>query len=108
MDDTTAPPTPPVEADDYDGQLVRAVLAEAIDGLPPAVREVARRRILEGLGYEAIAEATGHPTPTVRTYLSKALARLRTHPTLRSLYYDDVLPPGLDGAAAGEVTPNGP
>ena len=97
VDEATTPPTPPAEANDYDRQLVRAVLAEAIEGLPPAGREVARRRILEGLGYEAIAEATGHPTPTVRTYVSKALARLRTHPTLRALYYDDVLPPGLNG-----------
>ncbi|HEX8298951.1 MAG TPA: sigma-70 family RNA polymerase sigma factor [Rubricoccaceae bacterium] len=79
---------------DHDGPIVRRDVAAAIAGLPPAVRSVAEMRFLDGTSYEDIAEATGHPLPTVRTYLSKAVARLREAPHLRAHFFDDVLPPG--------------
>ena len=46
----------------------------------------------------AIAQATGYALPTVRTYASKAAARLGRVPELRAHFYDDVLPPGVLGA----------
>ncbi len=95
-------PTGFAEARDYDRRLVRHVLACAIQALPEAIRDIARMRLLDGMEYEAIAEETGRPTPTVRTYVSKALTRLRTNGDLRSLYFDDLLPPGLGGPPGGE------
>ena len=96
-DDTTLAPV--LDDDRYEGDaaVVRRDLAEAVEALPPAVREVARLSILEKRSFEEVAEATGHPLPTVRTYLSKANARLRVHPLLRAHFYDDVIPPGAFG-----------
>jgi RNA polymerase sigma factor (sigma-70 family) len=96
-DDTTLAPV--YDDDRYagDGAVVRRDLAEAVEALPPAVREVARLSLLDGRSFEEIAEATGHPLPTVRTYVSKANARLRESPLLRAHFYHDVLPPGALG-----------
>ena len=91
-------PTASAEARSYDRHLVRHVLAVAIEALPEAIRDVARMRLLDGREYESIAEETGRPTPTVRTYVSKAIARLRGNEDLRALYFDDVLPPGIEVA----------
>ena len=93
-DDTTLGPTLDDERFATDGVIVRKDLAAAIAAMPPAVRVVAEMRILDGRSFEDVAEATGHPLPTVRTYSSKAHALLRTHPVLRAHHYDDVLPPG--------------
>lgn len=104
MEDHTVsvPPAPP--AGDYDRGLMEHVLDRSISALPPAVAEVARMRLFGRMEYEAIAEATGHPTPTVRTYFSKARTRLREDPALRAYHFDDVLPPciGGDGAEGDE------
>ena len=94
-DEWTTPPVDEVGAAGYDRHLVRVVLGEAIDALPAAIRGIARMRLLDGMAYEDISEETGRPTPTVRTYVSKALARLRQRDDLRALYFDDMLPPGL-------------
>lgn len=75
----------PSEAEGYDLILVRRLVARAIDALPPAIRRVARLRILEQTPYSEIAEATGLPIDSVRTYASKAAARLRCDPILRDL-----------------------
>ena len=79
-----APPGP----DDLDGPLVRWTFERAIDALPPALRVVARMKLLDGAEYPEIGEATGHPLPTVRTYLSKALVKIRDHPAVRALAHD--------------------
>ena len=78
---------------DYDGDVLRAVLARALDAMPATVREIGRLRFLDRMEYPEIAEATGRPLPTVRTYAARAMGRLREDPQLRALYYDDVLPP---------------
>ncbi|HEX8386045.1 MAG TPA: sigma-70 family RNA polymerase sigma factor [Rubricoccaceae bacterium] len=101
IDESTLEPVLHDDRHAGDGAVVRGDVADAIAGLPEAVRAVARMRILDGLTYEEIAEATGHPLPTVRTYLSKANGRLRALPALRAHHYDDVLPPGALGAGGG-------
>ena len=78
----------PTGADGYDLVLVRQLVGRAVDGLPPAIREVARMRFLDGRPYAEIAEATGRPIDSVRTYASKAAARLRQSPDLRDLLED--------------------
>lgn len=98
-DDTTLEPEPADAHAAMDGAAIRRDLEAAIEALPPGIRTVARMRFLEAAPFEDIAEATGHPLPTVRTYASKALARLRDLPHLRAHHYDDVLPPGADGDA---------
>ena len=95
-----APPRP----DDFDRALVRWAAARAVESLPPALRPVARMRLLEKVPYAEIAEATGHPLPTVRTYVSKAIRRLREDPDLRALAFDDVLPRGAIPEPAEEVS----
>ncbi|MEM6286821.1 MAG: sigma-70 family RNA polymerase sigma factor [Bacteroidota bacterium] len=92
---TTSVPPEPV-ATDYDGRVVRRVLTGAIDALPEAIREIARMRLLEQMPYEQIADRVDRPLPTVRTYVSKAVARLRDDPHLQAFHYDDVLPPGAN------------
>ncbi len=87
MDDHLAP-VPASAADGLDRVLVRRLIVRAIDALPPAVSEVARMRLLEGRSYHDIAQATGHPLATARTYYSKAIARLRADPDLRALHTD--------------------
>ena len=78
----------PAEADGYDLLLVRRLVVRAVAQLPPAIRRVAHMRLLEACPYPAIAEATGLPIDSVRTYASKAAARLRQDPDLRDLLDD--------------------
>ena len=78
----------PDEAEGYDLVLARRLVARAVAGLPPAIGRVARMRLLEGRPYTAIAEETGLPIDSVRTYASKAAARLREDPDLRDLLDD--------------------
>ena len=92
-DDTTLPPDVDDERHAHDAVVVRRDVAAAIAELPDAVRVVAEMKVLGGMSFEEIAHATGHPLPTIRTYASKANARLREHPTLRAHAFDDVLPP---------------
>lgn len=83
-----------------DREWTHEAIARSIGALPPSVAEVARMRLLDDMGYEAIAEATGHPTPTVHTYVSKAKARLRNDPALRALFFGDAWPPDSLRSAA--------
>ena len=93
--ETTAQPEDPA--------VVRHALAVAISALPEGLREPARLRFLEGLGYDAMAQRTGRDVPTMRTYVSKARRRLATDAALRAMQYDDVLP---DGADPGRAPPS--
>ncbi len=98
-DDTTLEPEPEDAHAGLDGAAIRRDVAAAVETLPAGIRPVARMRFLEGAAFEDIAEATGHPLPTVRAYASKASGRLRGLPALRAHFYDDVLPPrAADGA----------
>ncbi len=96
-DDTTLAPVFDDEVSGDDRSAIRRDVADAISGLPAAVCVVARMLLLDRLDFEAVAAATGHPVATVRTYASKANARLRASPALRAHHYDDVLPPGALG-----------
>lgn len=89
-------------ASDYDGQLVEAVIEGALRQLPDNVAKVGHLRLLQNVEYQEIAEQTGLPLPTVRTYASRAVAALRADPRIRALYFDDLLPPGAlpDGTQA--------
>lgn len=90
----------PVAADEavgLDRVLIRKLVGRAVDGLPAAISEVVRMRLLEGRSYPEIAEATGRSLATTRTYYSKAIARLRDDPDLQALR-EDALPPFTDDA----------
>ncbi len=78
----------PDEAEGHDLVLARRLIARSIATLPPAIRRVAQMRILDGQSYDAIAEATQRPIDSVRTYASKAAARLRQDPTIQDLLSD--------------------
>lgn len=65
------------------GFLTQALL-DAIDRLPPFLREVAYLRFIKECSYEEIAARTGRPAASVRTFISKALARFRKDPRLRA------------------------
>jgi len=80
---------PDVEVPDedapHDRHTTRLVVRRAIDRLPPALKQVAQLRFLEGLAYEVISERTGHPSSSLRAYASKALLRLRDDPEVQAL-----------------------
>lgn len=92
-DDETLPPDDEVTPAPFAAEVVRADVDAALADLPDSVREVARLRYVERLDYETIAERTGRPIASVRTYAARAGARLREDPHLRAHHYDDVLPP---------------
>ncbi|MEM8600336.1 MAG: sigma-70 family RNA polymerase sigma factor [Bacteroidota bacterium] len=79
-------PSPPEAAEHFDRTVIRHTLDRAIDRLPPSLQEVARRRLLHREAYDAIAEATGRPLASVRTYVNKAITRLREDPAMRALW----------------------
>jgi RNA polymerase sigma factor (sigma-70 family) len=76
------------DLDAYDAALVLKVIQEVIDELPDAIRPIAHMRLIDKMEYEQIAEITGRPIATVRTYVSKAFGHLRADPRVRALYYD--------------------
>lgn len=76
-------PTPP--ASPYDSAVVYQTICNAVEALPPFLREVAHLRLLEQRSYEAISEITGKPMPTLRVYLNRAISYLRRNPTLCAL-----------------------
>lgn len=78
-------PPPETYGADLDRALVRRVVEEAIAQMPVAIQPAATLRLLDGHSYEYIAAETGLAVPTVRTYVARALARLREDPALRLL-----------------------
>lgn len=72
-------PAPP------DFAFVLQVVLAAIARLPAYLQEVSRLRFVERRSYEQIGEATGKPLPIIRSYVHKALARLRQDPELLQL-----------------------
>jgi RNA polymerase sigma factor (sigma-70 family) len=79
------PEDAPDEALELDRALVHRVVRAAVARLPETLRTVAEMRLIEGRPYDDIAYTTGHPQPTVRAYVSKAVSRLRADPDLRAL-----------------------
>lgn len=64
-------------AEKMDARLQFSALQQAIDRLPAFLRTVAVLRIIEEKDYETIAEETGKEVPTIRSYVNKAVTRLR-------------------------------
>lgn len=58
--------------------LVMEALLDAIERLPSFLQEVAHLRFVEQCSYEEIAERTGKPAASLRTYTSRILSRFRT------------------------------
>lgn len=90
--------------DTYDRHLVRYLLDRAIRRLPGVTAQAARLRLLEGASYSDIAAAMHREVPTVRTYVSRALAKLRKDPDVQALY-DETLG-GDSGEDAEEPDPD--
>lgn len=56
---------------------MRETLAETLDKLPPAFREILVLRELEGMSYKEISEVVGVPVGTIMSRLSRARKRLQ-------------------------------
>jgi RNA polymerase sigma factor (sigma-70 family) len=65
-----------------DTGLLNHALKTAVRRLPPFLQNVAQLYFIERCSQEEIGLTTGHPAPTVRTYISKAVARFRRDPHL--------------------------
>ena len=92
---------------DLDRDLVRHTVRRAIGRLPSALQPIAELRLLEGRSYKHIAAATEHPLPTVRTYMAKAVGRLRADPAMRILAESlDLLPASAPIPTSPSVTPS--
>jgi RNA polymerase sigma factor (sigma-70 family) len=82
---------PDLAADDVDEPLemdramVHRIVGAAIGRLPEALRTIAQLRLVDRRGYDEIASAVGRPPATVRTYVAKAIVRLRADPELCAL-----------------------
>jgi RNA polymerase sigma-70 factor (ECF subfamily) len=61
-----------------DRSAAAETLSEALDALPPELREVIVLRELQDLSYREISEVAGIPVGTVMSRLSRARARLQT------------------------------
>lgn len=72
---------PAAEVDDleawHEGAGLRTALEAAVDRMPSFLRPYATLKFLEGLEYEVLAVRMGRDVATVRTYVHRALARLR-------------------------------
>lgn len=71
--------------DGHDTDTLRTELNRAVERLPEFLREAAARRLLRGEDYDAIARALGKDVTVVRSYVNKALVRLREDPHVRDL-----------------------
>jgi len=69
----------------YDLMHIYQVAVRAIEDLPDYLRGIARMRLLEECSYDEIQAVTEHPVPTLRSYVNKAVRRLRAHPALCAL-----------------------
>lgn len=83
----------PEEIDD-DVLVLIQVLEQAIQRLPEYLREVALLRVLGHLTYDEIMDRTGKKIEVVRSYVNKALQRLRKDEKLalfiKREYYEDL------------------
>lgn len=72
----------------HDDARADAALSAAIERLPAYLQNVARLHFLGHRSYREIAELTGRPAPSVRTYVSKARTCFRRDAALRALLRD--------------------
>jgi RNA polymerase sigma factor (sigma-70 family) len=93
---TLAPPRPGCSASPaislrritaLDRDALRAEIGEALEALSPERRNAVRLRIVDGLGYDAVAARLGCSEQTARAHVSRGLRRLASaldHATSRS------------------------
>jgi RNA polymerase sigma factor (sigma-70 family) len=81
---TAAPPR--TDHYEHDRLAARRAVERAIGRLPPSLQTVARLRFLENQPYDYIVEQTGRPAASVRSYVNKAVTRMREDPELIALY----------------------
>lgn len=85
LDESRLASDTPFHHGEHDRMLARRAVEQAIDRLPPSLQEVARLRFLDDRPYEYISDATGRPVPSLRSYVNKAIVRLREDPALQAL-----------------------
>lgn len=64
----------------HDAGMVHEGLRVAIERLPEFLREIAYLRFIENASYQDIAQFVDKPLPIVRSYVNKAVAKIRTDP----------------------------
>lgn len=64
----------------YDAGMVHQGLCEAVERLPEYLREIARYRFVEGYSYQEIGRYIDKPLPVIRSYVNKAVRKLRKDP----------------------------
>ena len=62
----------------HDLGLVVEGLRRAVARLPDYLRDITRLRLMEGRSYSEIEQLTGKSLPTIRSYLHKAIVKLRS------------------------------
>ena len=60
--------------------MVHEGLRRAIERLPAYLREIAYLRFIENTAYQDIVQVVDKPLPIVRSYVNKALLKLRSAP----------------------------
>jgi RNA polymerase sigma-70 factor, ECF subfamily len=64
-------------SDPYEQAVLRALLNDALDRLPPRYREPIRLHLLDGLPQEQVAALLDRPRSTIATQIERGLNRLR-------------------------------
>lgn len=75
----------PTEAPSFEDRERIAVIAEALQELAPALREVVVLRHYEDLNFEAMARLLGTPASTLKSRFAVAMTQLRERLTARGL-----------------------
>ncbi len=63
-----------------DAGLVYEGLRQALARLPGYLRQIARLRLLEACSYRDIERITGRDLPTIRSYVNRAIVKIRSDP----------------------------
>lgn len=69
----------------HDRAVLVAAVHRAVERLPSWLRNVARRRLVDGLSYDELVQETGLSRATLRSYVNKAVIRLRDDPGVAPL-----------------------
>ena len=64
----------------YDTGMLHQGLREAVERLPEYLREIARYRFIDGYTYQEIGQRIDKPLPVIRSYVNKAVRKLRKDP----------------------------
>ena len=64
----------------HDTGMLHQGLHEAVERLPEYVREIAHYRFIDGYSYQEIGQLIDKPLPVIRSYVNKAVQKLRKDP----------------------------